>query len=108
MLKYLQKVLFFTFLLWHDYTSLPQALDFLFISSNLQFTTTVQLKEMQYNCLFANTDMLRLTQLASIESHCIDSLPGPEHCVEPSCCNSNHCPSFQRLGENLCKILKGH
>lgn len=50
---------------------------------------------------FADISLLRLTQLASIESYCVDSLPGPEHCVEPSSCNPNHCPAFQHLGEHL-------
>lgn len=53
------------------------------------------------NTGFADISLLRLTQLASIESHCVDSLPGPQHCVEPSCCDPNHGPASQRLGEHL-------
>lgn len=43
----------------------------------------------------------QLTKLAPIEAHCIDCLPGPQHSVEPSSSNSNHCPPSQGLGEHL-------
>lgn len=47
------------------------------------------------------TSVWRLTQLPSVESHRVHCLPGPQHCVEPSCCDSNHHPSFQHFGEHL-------
>lgn len=43
----------------------------------------------------------KITQLSSVESHCVDGLSGPEDSMKPSSCNSNNCPAFQGLRKHL-------
>lgn len=43
----------------------------------------------------------KITQLSSVESHCVDCLSGPEDSMKPPGCNSNNCPAFQGFRKHL-------
>lgn len=47
------------------------------------------------------SNLCKITQLSSIESHCVDCLFGPENSMKPSSCNSNNGPAFQGLRKHL-------
>jgi len=42
-----------------------------------------------------------LTQLASVEAHGVDGLPGPQHRVEPPGSHTDHRPALQVLRKDL-------
>lgn len=56
---------------------------------------------MQKNVNMQAYNFCNITQLSSIESHCVDCLSGPEDSMKPSSCNSNNCPAFQGLRKHL-------